>query len=391
MAANVISSGFQENIVIAGTEALSESMGLLGLVAKDAAPTPGNKGQSFAVTEYVAKEATDITAASYSPDPDSDTFGAKGILLDTHVGDRFKLRGTEFQGNNLDFTFLSQVQELVRSCVYKANADLWALYKKIPFIAGNSSRSIFNNGTVASSDGLADVGKVLNTNRVGPNRSLVIGPTEQANAQKVTELKQANTFGSSSVIADGIVGRAQGLNVVFDNQAVTQTTGTITTGLVVKAATVPAIGDTTLAVTTAASTGACELVIGDVATIDGHTYALTADVTQAAAASGATLSLDRGLVSAPSAGDAVTLAVGYGDGVVSLAGDMSAFVVANRIEASSYYGGTTLGSHMVITHPSGISLSLGTYEQYHQQMFEASILYGCALADSRKVLRALGA
>ena len=390
MAANTISSAFQENIVLAGTEALSESMGLLGLVVKDAAPTPGNKGQSFAVTQYVDKEASAITAANYSPDADADTFGAKSIALDTHVGDRFKLTGTEFQGNNLDFTFLNQVKELVRSCVYKVNADLWALYKKVPYIAGNAARSIFNNGTVASSDPLADVGKVLNQNRVGMNRSLVVGPTEQANAQKVTELKQANAFGDRSVIADGIIGRAQGFDIVMDQQAPTHTTGTITTGLVVKAATTPAVGDTTLVCTTAASTGACALVEGDVVSIDGYTYALTADATQASAASDVTLSLDRGLVSAPSAGEAVTIATGHGSGVISLAGDMTGFGLVNRVEATSYYGGNTMGSHMVVTHPSGVSLSLGVYEQYHQQLFEASILYGVELVDSRKLCRALG-
>jgi hypothetical protein len=367
-------------------------MALLSGVQLNAAPDPGNRGQSWSVGEYADLTASSITAANVSPDATAITIGAKTITLSNHYKAGFKLQGTEFQGNNLDALVASNIAEAVRAVVYEMNASLWDLYTDIPYIAGDASRSIFNDGTNASVDPLADVGKVLNDNKVNQARwKLFVSPTEEANAKKVSNLQQANAFGRDSVIYDGYVGRTMGFDIFMDQQVPTHTTGTITTGIVVKAATTPAVGDTTLVCTTAASTGACALVEGDVVSIDGYTYSLQAAATQASASTDVTLTLDRGLVSAPSAGDAVTLGTGHGSGIINIAGDMTGFGLFNRIESNDFYGTGTLENRMIVTHPSGITLSLGTYRQYHQAYFEASALWGVGLIDSRKLCRALGA
>lgn len=392
MAANTISTSLQENIVVSATEALSESMALLSNVTLDALPDPGNKGQSFYVGEYDDKTADAVSASNTSPDADASTFGAATVTLSNHYKANFKLKGTEFQGNNLDGITASQIQECVRAVVYQMNASLLSLYTDIPYIAGNAARSLFNDGSSASVDPLADVGKILNENKVPQNRwKLFVSPTEEANAKKVTALQNANQFGRDNVIYNGYVGRAMGFDIFMDQQIPSHTTGTITTGLTVKSGTTPAVGDTTIVCTTAASTGACALKEGDVVSIDSYTYSLQADVTQASASSDATLTLDRGLESAPSAGDAVTLATGHGSGVINIAGDPSGFGFVSRIEATSFYGGSEMRDPMVITHPSGVSLLAGWYPQYHQQMFEVSGLWGSAVIDSRKLCRGLGA
>jgi len=392
MADNTISSSLQENIVIGATEALSESMALLAGVQMNAQPDPGNKGQSFNVGEYDDKTASDVTASNVSPDADASTLGAKTITLSQHKKANFKLKGTEFQNNNLDMTFMSQVQEVVRAVVYQMNSDLMSLYTKIPYYSGNAARSLFNDGTNASVDPLADVGKVLNDNRVRQETwKLFVSPTEEANAKKVASLQQANTFGRDNVIYNGFVGRTMGFDMYMDQQVPTHTAGTITTGLATKAATTQAVGTTSLVCTTAASTGACALLVGDIISVDGKTYTLQANATQASAATDVTLTLDRGLEIEVTGGEAVTIATGFGDGVQNIAGDMSGFGLVNRIEATDFYGGGTLENRMIVTHPSGVSLSMGTYRQYKQSLFECSALYGVQVVDSRKLVRALGA
>jgi len=392
MADNTISSSLQENIVIGATEALSESMALLQGVQMNASPDPGNKGESFNVGEYASRSASDVTANNVSPDGTAATLGAATITLGNHKKANFKLTGREFQGQNLDATVRSQIQECVRAVVYDINASLHALYYKVPFLAGDASRSIFNDGSTASLSGLADLGKVLNDNRTDQSKwKLVVSTTEEANAKKVATLQQANTFGSRDVVLNGYVGRAMGFDIFMDQQCTTHTTGTITTGLTTKSGSTQAIGTTSLVCTTAASTGAVALKQGDCITINSEYYSLTADATEASASTDVTLSLDHGLTTATTGGDAVTLTTGHGSGVIGLAGDFSGFGLVNRIEATDFYGTGTLENRMIVTHPSGLSLSLGTYKQYHQALFEASALWGVQVVDYRKLARALGA
>jgi len=391
MADNTISSNLQENIVVGATEALSESMALLAGVQMDAIPDPGNKGQSFNVGEYEDKSASDVTASNVSPDAAASTFGVKTITLDTHKKANFKLKGTEFQGNNLDATFMSQVQEIVRACVYTMNASLMAQYYKIPHYAGNAARSIFNDGSSASVDPLADLGKVLDDNRVPTiNRQMFVSPTENSNAKKVPELQQANTFGRDNVIYNGFVGRTMGFDLFMDQQIPTHTTGTLTGDPDVTAE--AAAGGLTVGITTD-SGDAVALKQGDLVTFSGDTsiiYSAQADLSISASGTG-TLTLDRPIETTIAADETIALATGHGTGTIGIAGDMTGFGLVNRIEATDYYGTGTLENRMIVTHPSGVSLSLGTYRQYKQSLFECSCLFGTQIVDSRKLVRALGA
>lgn len=393
MADNTFSSSLQENIVVGATEALSQSMALLGGVQLNAAPDPGNRGQSFSVGDYADLSATAITAANVSPDATAIEVSAKTITLSNHYKAGFKIKGTEFQGNNIDASVMSQIQESVRAVVYQMNASIWANYYKIPYIAGDASRSIFNNGSAASVDPLADIGKVLNDNKVNQAKwKLFVSPLEEANAKKVAALQYANQFGSRDVILNGYVGRAMGFDIFMDQQATSHTAGTITTGLIAKAATAVAAGSTSFLATTAASTGACALKTGDVIAIGSKTYALQADATQASASTDVTLTIDRGLEVALAGSEAITLATGFGSSTgFGIAGDMTGFGLVNRIEATDYYGTGSLENRMIVTHPTGVSIALGTYRQYHQAYFEASALWGNEVVDSRKLVRALSA
>jgi hypothetical protein len=110
------------------------------------------------------------------------------------------------------------------------------------------------------------------------------------------------SYGAAAVLTR----RAPG---VYSSSTGAPAIGTITTGLVSKAATVVAVGVSSLTATTAAGTGACALKTGDFITFAGDTqvYTLTANATQAAAASDVTLSFTPGLKVAHVGGEAVSV------------------------------------------------------------------------------------
>lgn len=107
----------------------------------------------------------------------------------------------------------------------------------------------------------------------------------------------------------GAMGRRFGMNFFANQNVATHTSGSITTGLATKASTNQAVGTTSLICTTAASTGAIALKDGDVINIagDSQDYVVTADATEASAATDVTLTISPALKVAVTGGEAVTL------------------------------------------------------------------------------------
>jgi hypothetical protein len=133
--------------------------------------------------------------------------------------------------------------------------------------------------------------------------------------------------------------------------------------------------------TTAASTGACALLAGDIINIAGHTqtYVLTANATQASAASDVTLAIEPGLQIALVGSEAITVKATH---VVNLGFHRDAFAFATRPVGDMVFKGgseilqmTDMGSNGV--PGTGINLTLEVSRQHHQTSWELSILYGC--------------
>ena len=164
--------------------------------------------------------------------------------------------------------------------------------------------------------------------------------------------------------------------------------GTITTGLITKASTVVAVGVKTFTATTAASTGACALKIGDLINIAGHpyTYTLTAAATQASAATDVTIAVEPGLQVALAGSEAITVVASH---AANLAFHPSwaafAMLPMNSIKRKVAITQT------FIHEKSGIPLRLYIEEESRQFRFALEAFYGIKEVRTECAVRVLGA
>jgi hypothetical protein len=387
-----ISTDLKENVVARAAVHLEESFKLVEGVKLNATPDPGNKGDSYTVSDHTYSAAGNVTpSAGNGPSTSEDSFTGKVVTLDTWKNSPITIDADTLATHNLSGALDNAIKDSIRGCMYAVGASLAGQYTKIPYTSGTAGQSIFNSGSAASLDPMADVGKVLDTNLVDQmNRSFIVSPTEAANYRKIAAVQNANQMGNDAVRRGGLLGMDMGFSLNMDQQTPSHTVGTITTGLVTKSATAQS-GVTALVCTTAASTGACALKEGDIVTVDSVTYALQADATQASAATDVTLTLDRPLEVDVTGGEAVTIATGAGTGTQNIAGDLRGFELFNRIPQAAASGMTALQDPMVVTHSSGVSLLMGYYKQNMRTVWEASILFGTQVVQPKLLVRAQGA
>jgi hypothetical protein len=392
-----ISTDLKENVVARAAVHLEESFKMIEGVKMNATADPGNQGDSYTVSDHTYAAATTVTPSSGNgPSTSADSFTGKVVTLDTWKNGLVTVDADVLATNNLSAALDNALKDSIRSCMVAVGSDLAANYTKIPYTSGTAGQSIFNNGSAASLDPMADVGKVLDTNLVDQyNRSMIVSPTEAANYRKITAVQNANQMGNDAVRRGGLLGMDMGFSLNMDQQTPSHTVGTITTGLIAKAATAVAAGATSFIGTTAATTGACALKKGDIISIahasGARTYAVQADVTQASAATAtAAITLDRGLEFALIGSEAVTIATGAGTGTQNIAGDLRGFELFSRIPQAMASGMTALQDPMVITHSSGLSLLMGYYKQNARTVWESSILFGTQVVQSELLVRAQG-
>jgi hypothetical protein len=216
----------------------------------------------------------------------------------------------------------------------------------------------------------------------------VLSLDAEANALALPAFSNFEQTGDIAVKIEGRMGRKFGLDWYYDQGVPTHTAGTITTGLIAKAATAVAAGVKSFLATTAASTGAAALVVGDIIAIAGHTttYVLTAAATQASAATDVSLAVEPGLERALVGSEAITVKASH---VVSLGFHRDAFAFATRPLADLLFKGGN--EFMQMTDPqTGISLAIEVSRQYHQTVWELSILYGVKTIRRELAVRLAG-
>lgn len=374
-------------------EVMPEEFSLTGRMNTDFSGAAGKLGDTVTIGTVQSGEAVDITPANVAPDGVDIATGDRTLSISKFKGSKMvRLTGVEQQTYDLDSQTQQQVRESIRQVAFAFNAYAWERAAlRVPYIAGTATQSIFHNGSAASVDPLADVKKVLRDNNNDMNMlDFVMTTTDEANVAKVSTVQQANTLGSDSMIINGSVGRLQGFNLFVDQQVPKHTIGSITTGLAAKATTAQAKGLETIVATTAATTGACALKAGDNLVIDGDSYVLQADATQAAAATDVNLSIFPPLRSALSGAEAITIATGAGTAYTELAGDMRGIAAVARIPATSFLGGMAQmpGTHIPVTEPnSGLTMMLSFYGQHFQGAFQTSLLYGVDVMDEDKLVK----
>jgi len=160
------------------------------------------------------------------------------------------------------------------------NQSLLGLYKDIPYYYGTS-------GTTPSTlSDLAGSRKILQDNKAPADmRSLVMDNAAEASFLKLDSLVEVDKSGINSALRDAALGRVYGINMYADSDLKdtnTHTAGgytalddvTITTG---------AAGATSIVLTSAAGTSTAKLLEGDIFTLDGNQYVVTADTADAVA------------------------------------------------------------------------------------------------------------
>jgi len=388
--ANSVSSFLSPYIVGEAIEALGGTTELLKSTNNDFSTAQMKKGKTVSMGVPQVLVATTKTAANTAPAPAATTTGSRNVTLSNEYKTSFSLAGADDQNYDLTSADKQQLREAVIGMAYKINSTVWANYTQIPYYVGNSGTGFF----ASNAKGLSAMDKVLTGNFCPINdRKYICGLDDYADLIDLTEVHYQNQFGGN-VAQTGVVVDVRGFMVNRDQQVPTHTIGTITTGLITKAATVQAIGTTDLICTTAASTGALSFKDGDIVLIDGVNYAVQGDTVQAAAATDVTVTLDRGLETAMAGSEAVIFSTSPGtfdaNSLVGIGGKMDGFSVLGRMPQTVVNGIAMQGDHYPIVDPvSGFPFLLSLYPQYGQVSVEVSAIWGTEVTDSRKLCRSL--
>lgn len=334
------------------------------------------------------------TASAVTPGPTPPQFGDSTpnnvqIPLDQWDYSDCGLTDADLQKIDVDKHFIPmELDACMNALAEKVNTYLWGkFYKEVYGYAGTAGTTPFATTTTAATD----LRKVLAAQRCPrTNRHAILNFDAEANALGLAAFRDVSQSGKDTPVIEGELGRFFGFDWDSDDDVPTHTAGTITTGLIAKASTAQAVDDTTIVCTTAASTGACALVAGDIVTFAGHTqtYVLTAAATQATAATDVTLNISPGLKVALAGSEAVSVKATH---VVNLGFERSAFAFASRplLETTKMFsGGVTMIS--MTDEVSKIALRVQIVRQWMQTAWVFDILYGGKCVRPEKAARLAG-
>lgn len=285
----------------------------------------------------------------------------------------------------MDGTIPMQASEAIKSLANQVNNDIFALYKSVYGYNGTAGTTPL----ASNANDIATTRKILDL-QLAPvdDRRFMLDPTANANALSLTAFQYVNQGGNDSVMRKGQIGERLGFDFYMSQLVPTHTAGTITTGLIVKAATAFAIGVSTITATTAASTGACALVVGDIILIAGdtQTYVVTAAATQASAATDVTITISPPLKVAKVGSEAITVKASH---TVNLAFHRDAFAFATRPLSAAVEGlGNVITS--ALDPVSGLSLRLEISREHKRTRYSYDILYGCQCVRPELAARLAG-
>jgi hypothetical protein len=220
------------------------------------------------------------------------------------------------------------------------------------------------------------------------DRRFIMDPDAEANALDLRAFQDASWAMTADAIQEGTITRRLGFDWFMDQQIPSHTAGTITTGLIAKASTAQAIGLKAIVCTTAASSGACALVVGDIITFAGQTqtYVVTAAATQASASTDVTVNVEPGLKVALAGSEAVSVKSTH---VCNLALHRDAIGFASRPLADSGQG---LGNiiEVAVDPITGLALRLEISREHKRTRFSYDILYGATLVRPDLAARVAG-
>ncbi len=339
------------------------------LVNGDYSAEAKEKGETIDVPIPTAAAATDVTPAATAPALVDSAPTKVPIALSNWKEVRFHLSDKDMTAIDQNAHFLPMaVSEAIRALANAINLSVLQKYKSVYGYAGTAGTTPFASTAAAA----IDARKVLNR-QLCPreNRRGILNFDAEANALALASFADASQSADRNVKIEGEIGRKYGIDWFTDDQVLTHTAGTITTGLIAKAATAVAVGATSFTATTAASTGACALLAGDVIAIGSDTYTLSASATQASAATDVTLYLNNPIRTALTGSEAITVKASH---VVNLAFHRDAFALAMRTLAKS---NVNPENQSVLQDPkTGLSLRLEVSRGHKVDVWSLDALWG---------------
>lgn len=380
-------------ILAKGLMVLREQATMARVVNFDYSVDAAEKGTTIDVPIPSAVSATDVSPGKVPPTTPDTTTAKVQISLSNWKEAVFGLTDKEMTEIDLNEHFFPmQSMEAVRSLANAINLSIINKYKGIYGYVGTAATTPFGStGDAAGVKGSTLTRAILNK-QLAPrdNRRLVLDFDAEAEALALSQFSDLEKTGDLAVKIQGSLGRKYGFDMLTDDQLISHTAGTITTGLIAKASTAVAIGVKTFVATTAASTGACALLEGDIITIagDDQTYVLTAAATQASAATDVTLAFEPALKVALTGSEAITVKATH---VVNLAFHRDAFALAMRPLMASV-ADYQLGSRFISMQDpvTGLVLRLEVSRQHKQTRWAFDVLWGTQLVRPALACRLAG-
>lgn len=356
-----------------------------GLVNLDYGRDAKEQGDTVDVPIPSAITAVQVSHANTPPDDDGISPTKVQIPLDQWWEAPFFMSDKDLADAARGIT-PAQLNEAVKSIADKINISVFGQYKGVYGYEGTAGTTPFAADVTAATA----MRKRLNAQKAPLNdRRAVLDVDAAANALGLRAFQDASFRGDTDGIREGQIGRKLGFDFFEDQAVPSHTAGTITTGLAAKAATAQAVGLKSVVCTTAGSTGACALLAGDVITFagDDQTYVLTANATQAAAATDVTLAIEPGLKVALAGGEAVTVKASH---VVNLGFHRDAFALAMRPLATpeGFTGGNIIRT--MVDPLTGMTLRLEISRQHKRTRWSIDALWGVKLVRPELATRLAG-
>lgn len=178
---------------------------------------------------------------------------------------------------NIDDFDRQVTQPAVTKLAEDINNDLLGLYVDIPYFSGTS-------GTTPSDlASIADARKVLQENLAPEqDRAYVFDSTAEAKYLILDTFAEVDKSGTNEALRNATLGRVYNMILASDSMITSHVAGAYT-ALTDVTITAGALGATTITLTSTAGTSTDALKAGDIFTLDGNQYTVTADTANAVA------------------------------------------------------------------------------------------------------------
>ena len=366
---------------------LRETLAFITRVTTDFDTEFASIGNSLQIPVTAQLSASDITPSNTAPAMTDIAPTSVSLTLNKFKRAPFSVAETDLNQmmRNTDF-IPAHLEEGARAIARQIEDDLFLQAKNIPYYVGTAGTNPFASNLSV----LAKAAKSMNDTLASDKRTMLLSNTSVYNANQLGNLLQAFQRGDAGTLNTTQLGMLQGFDCQRASRVPTFTAGTITTGLIAKASTVQPIGTTAIVCTTAASTGACALLAGDILTFSGdtQTYVVTANATQASASTDVTVNVYPGKKVALAGSETVTVAA---TNEVNLGFDRGAFALGMRAPRNPENALNTVVP-FADNGPGGTGMvfALNYVPNYWAETLEIVALYGVTTLRPERAVRMAG-